>query len=157
MRKLPLFYQISFYSRADKRTTDGRPYNNVSSNSPRNSNLKDWQRFRISRLKFFSVLSLEGKNQRNFEKACDSKKAKVPKSKKHRNELAHFCGFGFRDKAPLVPQWDLIKSHCIFCLANSGCTHYPKVFGVQWFLWLRLWRSGCEIDSLYFIACFVSH
>jgi len=39
--------------------------------------------------------------------------------------------FAFGDKAPTVPQWDLIKSHCIFCLANSGCTHYPKVFGVQ--------------------------
>ncbi len=52
----------------------------------------------------FSVLSLEGKNQRNFEKGYDSEKAKVPKSKKHRNELAHFCAFCFRDKAPSVPQ-----------------------------------------------------
>ncbi len=52
----------------------------------------------------FSVLSLEGKNQRNFEKDHDSKKAKVPKSKKHRNEQVHFCVFYFWDKAPSVPQ-----------------------------------------------------
>ncbi len=51
----------------------------------------------------FSVLSLEGKNQRNFKKDNDSEKAKVPKSKKHRNELAHFCVFYFWDKAPSVP------------------------------------------------------
>jgi len=30
----------------------------------------------------FSVLSLKGKNQRNFEKDNDSKKAKVPKKQK---------------------------------------------------------------------------
>ncbi len=30
----------------------------------------------------FSVLSLEGKNQSNFEKGYDSKKAKVPKKEK---------------------------------------------------------------------------
>ncbi len=30
----------------------------------------------------FFVLSLEGKNQRNFEKHHDSEKAKVPKNKK---------------------------------------------------------------------------
>jgi len=43
----------------------------------------------------FSVLSLEGKNQRNFEKDNDSEKAKVPKSKKYRNEQVHFCIFCF--------------------------------------------------------------
>ncbi len=41
----------------------------------------------------FSVLSLEGKNQRNERNDHDSEKAKVPKAKKHRNELAHFCVF----------------------------------------------------------------
>jgi len=30
----------------------------------------------------FSVLSLEGKNQRNFDKDNDSEKAKVPKAQK---------------------------------------------------------------------------
>jgi len=82
---------------------------------------------------FFSVLSLEGKNQRNFEKACDRKKAKVPKAQKHRNELAHLCVFllsgqGTVGAAGLII---LYNQSCIFCLAKFSRTHYPKVFGVQ--------------------------
>ncbi len=108
------------------------------------SNLSLWVRkMRV----IFEKIPLHPKNFRimGAAKACKAKDAVgfnqiplrhrrclVPKAKKHRNELAHFCAFfAFRDKAPSVPQWDFIKSHCIFCLANSGCTHYPKVLGVQ--------------------------
>jgi len=42
---------------------------------------------------FFLVLSLKGKNQRNFKKTKIAKRQKGPKKEKvHRNERAHFCG-----------------------------------------------------------------
>jgi len=40
----------------------------------------------------FPVLSLKGKNQRNFKKTTIAKRQKVPKKRKvHKNERAHFC------------------------------------------------------------------
>jgi len=57
---------------------------------------------------FFSFFPWKERTEGTSEKDYDRKKAKVPKSKNHRNELAHFCGFCFGDKAPSVPQWDYI-------------------------------------------------
>jgi len=60
---------------------------------------------------------LEGKNQRNFKKDNDREKAKVPKIKKHRNELAHFCVFGFGGQGTVgaAVGFKLIPLHLLPC------------------------------------------
>jgi len=76
---------------ADIRTTDGRPYNAGHPDKLKFSGLTAAKNIRNKVL--FSVLSLEGKNQRNFEKTTIAKRQKSLKLKKHRNERVHFCAF----------------------------------------------------------------
>jgi len=54
----------------------------------------------------FSVLSLKGKNQRNFKKTTIAKRQKDQKKReKHQNERAHFgASLSFLGWAPSVPQ-----------------------------------------------------
>jgi len=56
------------------------------------------------------VLSLKGKNQRNFKKTKISKGQKGPEKKKmHTNERAHLCASSsFQVMAPAVP----LSEHC---------------------------------------------
>jgi|GEM_PF-2389335 len=54
----------------------------------------------------FIVLSLKGKNQRNFKKTTIEKRQKGPeKSKERKNELVHFYAlYSFPVTAPAVPK-----------------------------------------------------
>ncbi len=82
---------------------------------------------------FFLFFPWKERTKGTSKKTTIAKRQKSRKSKKHRNELAHFCVFAFGTRHRRCRRIDymIYNQSCIFCLANLGCTHYPKVFGVQ--------------------------
>jgi len=95
----------------------------------------------------FFVLSLEGKNQRNFEKDHDSKKAKVPKSKKHRNEQVHFCVFAFGTRHRRCRRGDYvcyIITPASFALQDLAAPITRKFLGCNDFFGFAFGEAGAK-------------